>query len=169
MCSDPVLAKNAIERRDLLEPVYRRYNRRARVGSDPLQYAYRFSDPRDIEMAAFLSAALAYGRVQQIHRSLDRLFDLTGPSPYEFTAAFSASSRKKLAGFKHRFTTGQDIADLLELLSGVLGRHGSLQSFFIEGYDSRDETVLPALPYSGPARRTNDFLGGGRENHRRFC
>jgi len=145
MCSDSVSTKNAIELRDLLERVYRRYNRRACIESDPLQYAYRFSDARDIEIAAFLAAALAYGRVQQIHRSLERLFALTGPSPYEFTAAFAPSSRKKLAGFKHRFTTGQDIADLLELLSGVLGRHGSLQSFFLGGYDARDETVLPAL------------------------
>lgn len=131
--------------RELLERVYRRYNRSACIGSDPLQYAYRFSDARDMEIAAFLAAALAYGRVQQIHRSLDRLFSLIGPSPYEFTAGFSASSRRKLAGFKHRFTTGRDIADLLELLSGVLSRHGSLRSFFISGYDAQDETVLPAL------------------------
>lgn len=131
--------------KDTLERVYERYNHRAYIGSDPLQFAYRFSDPGDVEIAAFLAASLAYGRVEQIQRSLNDLFGRIGNSPCKFVADFSESGRHKLTGFKHRFTTGRDIADLLELLQMVLHDYGSLRSFFGEGYDPAHGTVLPAL------------------------
>ncbi|HEY5677339.1 MAG TPA: DUF2400 family protein, partial [Myxococcales bacterium] len=35
----------------------------ARVRGDPVELPHRYRDPRDVEVAALLSAALAYGRV----------------------------------------------------------------------------------------------------------
>ena len=90
----------------MLERVYARYNHRCLIGSDPLQFAYRFTDFRDIEIAAFLAAALAYGRVQQIERSVNDLLSRMGASPYEFVVGLAKSSRAKLAGFRHRFPSG---------------------------------------------------------------
>jgi hypothetical protein len=59
----------------LLENLYVRYNHRVFVPPDPLRFAYRYSDRRDVEIAAFLAAALAYGRVRQIERSLIHPFE----------------------------------------------------------------------------------------------
>lgn len=136
---------DAEELRTILERIYRRYNRRRFVGSDPLQFAYRYLDARDVEVVAFLAAVLAYGRVQQIHKSLEELFAVMGKSPHDFVAGFSARGRRRLSGFKHRFTRGDDVADLLQLLRDVLREHGSLQSFFLAGYESTHPNVLPAL------------------------
>jgi len=131
--------------KETLERVYERYNHRRCVGADPLQFAYRFADPRDVEIAAFLAAALAYGRVQQIERSLNDLFARMDGSPHEFVVNFSDAQRVRLDGFKHRFTTGETIADLLGLLRGVLHEHETLEAFFVTGCDPAEPNVLPAL------------------------
>ncbi len=131
--------------RDALERVYARYNRRQFIGSDPLQFAYRYSDRSDVEIVAFLAAALAYGRVRQIERSLTQLLDRMDDAPYEFTSRFNACSRARLRTFKHRFTTGDDLSDLLALFRQVLDEHGSLEAFFLRGYRDEHTTMLPAL------------------------
>ena len=134
-----------VQTRDVLERLYAKYNHRAFVPPDPLQFVYRFPERSDVEIAAFLASALAYGRVRQIERSLTQLFDRMNGAPYDFTMRLNGAGHAKLRGFKHRFTTGNDIADLLNLLRHVLDDHGDLESFFLLGYDEEHLTVLPAL------------------------
>lgn len=129
----------------VLEAVYKKYNHRDLIGDDPLRFIYQYSDPADMEIVGFLSSALAYGRVQQIGKSLTKLYDIMSPSPADFIAGFNKSRRKSLAGFKHRFNTGEDIADLCELLKKVLRKHQSLEKFFLLGYNESDKNIIPAL------------------------
>ncbi|MCJ7776969.1 MAG: TIGR02757 family protein [Sedimentisphaerales bacterium] len=129
----------------ILEGLYRRYNRRNLIKPDPLQFVYRYSGRQDREIVAFLAAALAYGRVQQIGKSLTDLLGRMGESPSEFVRDFDGRRRKKLSDFKHRFTTGEDISDLLGLFRGVLAENGSIEKCFLLGYSKTDESVLPAL------------------------
>jgi uncharacterized protein (TIGR02757 family) len=68
-----------------------------------------------------------------------------GDSPFEFVLNFNAQKRRKLKNFKHRFTSGGDISDLLELLKKVLNRYGSVEEFFIQGYNRDDKNIIPAL------------------------
>ena len=98
-----------------------------------------------MEIVAFLAAALAYGRVQQIEKSVAVLLDHMGTSPFEFTLNFDKKKRKKLENFKHRFTSGDDISDLLELFKKVFNRFGSIKKFFVQGYNSNDKNIIPAL------------------------
>jgi len=136
---DPPLLK------PLLEKLYARYNHRGFVPPDPLQFVYRYPDRRDMEIAAFLASALAYGRVRQIERSLTQLLDRMDNAPYRFTSRFAEAGRAKLRSFKHRFTTGDDLSDLLARFRQVFYEYGSLESFFALGYHREDATVLPAL------------------------
>lgn len=134
-----------VQIRDVLERLYGKYNHRTFIKPDPLQFVYRYSDPADMEIAGFLSAGLAYGRVQQIEKSLTELFGRMGESPYAFVKGFGKAERKRLQDFKHRFTTGQDISDLLNLLQSVLSEFGGIEEFFIQGYDAGDENIIAAL------------------------
>lgn len=143
--SPPAHAIAADMLRDVLDRVYAHYNHRRFIGPDPLQFAYRHSDRADVEIAAFLAAALAYGRVEQIERSLTQLFDRMDDAPYEFTSRFDSHRRARLRSFKHRFTTGDDLSDLLELFRRVLDNHGSLEALFLKGYHKEHANVLPAL------------------------
>jgi len=121
--------------KQIFEKLYGRYNHRDLIAPDPLQFVYQYNSPSDKEIVAFLSAALAYGRVEQIEKSLSNLFTRMGKSPYTFVKGFDKAKRERLNDFKHRFTTGGDIADLLALLKQVLKRYGSIQEFFIQGYN----------------------------------
>jgi len=131
--------------KDILESLYKSYNHFALIKPDPLQFVYRYSCPVDVEIAAFLASCLAYGRVRQIEKSLNCLFGLMGKSPHEFVKNFGNAERRKLQAFRHRFTSGDDICDLLMLLRRVLSSFGSIESFFLTGYSSGDESIIPAL------------------------
>lgn len=131
--------------KNVLEKLYGKYNRRSLIKPDPLQFVYRYSRRADMEVAAFLAASLAYGRVQQIEKSLTDLFGRMGNSPSEYVRNLDGKQRKELKGFKHRFTDGDNILDLLRLLQIVLNRFGSIEEFFVQGYESSDENIIPAL------------------------
>ena len=131
--------------RKILERLYRKYNRRELIPPDPLQFVYKYKNKKDREIAALLAASLAYGNVKQIENDLMRLFSIIGKSPYQFTISFDKAKRKKLKNFKHRFSSGSDIADLFEVLKIVLKKYGSIEDFFLEGYNRNDKNIIPAL------------------------
>jgi uncharacterized protein (TIGR02757 family) len=137
--------KRIAQIRNVLEKLYKRYTRRELISPDHLQFLYRYSDPADIEITAFLASALAYGRVQQIEKSLNNLLGRMGDSPSEFVINFDRNKRRTLKDFKHRFTTGDDISDLLTLLRTIISRHGSIEQYFALGYDPGERNIIPAL------------------------
>ena len=139
------LSVNEKKLKIILDSLYAKYNRRGQIPPDPLQFVYKYKTKADREIAGLLSATLAYGRVEQIENDLKDLFEKIGKSPYEFTINFNSAKRKTLDSFKHRFNTGRDISDLLELLKIVLKKHGNIEKFFATGYDSTDSNIIPAL------------------------
>ncbi len=129
-----------------LERLYQKYNHRSFIRTDPLQFVYHYSERADQEIAGFLAAALAYGAVRQIEKSVSRLFEFMGKSPSAFVRDFNPRKRtQQLRDFKHRFTTGDDLADLMGLLRVALEECGSLERYFARGYSTADATVIPAL------------------------
>jgi len=139
------VSKNTAQIKVVLEKLYERYNHRELISPDPLQFLYRYSDPADIEITAFLASALAYGRVQQIEKSLNNLLGRMGNSPSGFVINFDKDKRRTLKDFKHRFTAGDDISDLLALLKTAINRCGSIEKYFALGYNPGDRNIIPAL------------------------
>jgi len=131
--------------KNVLERLYEKYNHHSLIKPDPLQFVYEYHRKADMEIAAFLASALAYGRVGQIEKSLTDLFGRMGNSPFEYAQNFNAEQREKLKSFKHRFTTGDCLSDLLELLQVVLSRFGSIEELFMQGYRGGDKNIIPAL------------------------
>jgi len=133
------------ELHEVLEELYRKYNCFERIKPDPLQFVYRYTEPRDMEVAGFLAAALAYGRVRQIEQSVENLLKRMGRSPFEFVVNFTDSAGKKLTGFRHRFNTAGDICELLGILHGVLQQYGSIEAYFAQGLEPDHTNVIGAL------------------------
>jgi uncharacterized protein (TIGR02757 family) len=98
-----------------------------------------------MEVAGFLAAAFAYGRVRQIERSVDNLLSRMGRSPFEFVLDFNDSVRKKLVDFKHRFNTADDVCGLLSILRDILQQYGSIEASFLSQLKPDDENVINAL------------------------
>ena len=139
------MSKRPAKIENVLEKLYHKYSHPRFIEPDPLQFVYLYSQPKDMEVVAFLAAVLAYGRVLHIQKNLSRLFACMGNSPSEFVKNFDNHKRQKIHDFKHRFTTGNHLADLMELLRSVLSQYGSIENFFIQGYNADDENILPAL------------------------
>ena len=132
--------------RSELDALYTRYNRREYVHPDPMEVLYEYPAVRDREIVGLVASHLAYGRVAQILKSVHEALERMGPSP----AAFLESTPERqigaaFAGFKHRFTTGSDMAALLQGIRRVLRSHGSLNAAFCAGLSGEDDTVVPAL------------------------
>jgi len=119
--------------RELFEDLYARYNRREFVHPDPVGFLYRFENPRDREIAGLIAACLAYGRVGQIHASVDRVLDPM-PSPSRFLQNASPDTLLRTYGnFRHRFASGEDLACLLLGAKRILDQWGSLEACFASG------------------------------------
>ncbi len=131
--------------KNVLERLYEKYNHHSLIKPDPLQFVYKYRRKADMEIVAFLASALAYGRVSQIEKSLTDLFGRMGNSPFEYVQNFNAERREKLKSFKHRFTSGDCLSDLLELLQVVLSRFGSIEELFMRGVSGGDKNIVPAL------------------------
>jgi uncharacterized protein (TIGR02757 family) len=135
-----------IKMKTQLDNIYKKYNRKKYVSPDPLQFLYDYSDVRDREIVALIASSLAYGRVAQILKSVEKVLTEMGPSPYEFLAETKGRKLEKtFAGFKHRFTTGEDMVFMLSGIRSAVKEYGSLNECFVSGISRRDENVLPAL------------------------
>jgi len=72
------------ELKRLLDSLYTQFNKREFISNDPVQFPHGYSSGPDQEIAAFLAAAIAWGRRDLILKSAERMFALLGPSPYAF-------------------------------------------------------------------------------------
>ena len=131
--------------RAILEALYGKYNRRELVHPDPLEVLYGYDDPLDREIVGLVASSLAYGRVAQILKSVAVVLDRM-PSPAAFLRRASRRRlRSTFADFKHRFTTGVDLAGMLYGAKCVIERYGSLEACFLSALEPEHCTVLPAL------------------------
>ncbi|HET9234621.1 MAG TPA: TIGR02757 family protein [Candidatus Eisenbacteria bacterium] len=103
--------------------------------TDPIGAVRRFDDADDQEIAGFLAAGLAFGRVNIILPHLEDLWGRLDQEPARVVHDWTPSDRKRLRGFVHRWVSGSDLAHVLDALGRVRRRHGSLRSLFLEGYD----------------------------------
>lgn len=103
----------------------------ALMRGDPVELPHRYSDPRDVEVAALLCAALAYGRVDLFKPRLAALLERLGPSPAEVARNSSPEELlRRAAGFSYRMTGPRDVAALLRGAGAMLRAHGSLGRCF---------------------------------------
>jgi len=129
-----------------LERLYRKYNRRALVHPDPLEFLYGFEDLRDREVAGMVAASLAYGRVAQILKSVGAVLEVLGPNPAQ--SLLSVKPRilsESLCGFVHRFATGAKVCALLSGIRRVLERYDSIQACFLMHRRPKENSVVTAL------------------------
>ena len=68
----------------------------------------------------------------------------------------------RFAGFRHRFTTGEELALMLWGAKRIAERYGSLYACFTSGLKGSDDNVLPAL--STFVRAFNVMAPGGRSS-----
>ena len=128
-----------------LDRLYTEFNH-ADSAADPIQIVRRFSRTDDREIVGFIAAALAFGRVSSVLQSIERVLAVIGPAPAAYVRRFDPRrDGPAFAGIVHRLTRDADIVAMLWLLRQMLDRAGSVEGFFLEGYDAGADDVADAL------------------------
>lgn len=127
-----------------LDALYESFNYAESV-ADPVQIVRRYEIPADREIVGFCAAALAFGRVASVLQSIERLVAVLGPSPAAFVRNFEPRRHHdSIQPLVHRWIRGSDLVALLIILREML-RKGSIEAFFLEGYDSAAPDLSQAL------------------------
>ncbi len=130
--------------KERLEALYLRY-RGEYIHTDPIALVHEYDAPQDREVVGLIASCLAYGNVKQIQASVRKVLEVLGKNPARTVRnVMPAELSKALAGFKHRFNTGRDIACLLHFAQQVLHGYGSLGEFFRLGYRENEDDLGPA-------------------------
>ena len=117
------------------------------IRNDPVELPHRYRDPLDVEVAALLAAALAYGRVDLFKPRLTALLDALGDHPGHAARDLSLAQLRKRAGrFSYRMTGPDEVARLLAGAGALSRKHGSLGAAFAGFFRIADQpTVRTAL------------------------
>ena len=127
-----------------LEGMYYVYARRELVNPDPLYFLYSYNDLRDREIVGLIASSLAYGRVAQIMKSVERVLSCLGSHPRDFllkNKEFSVVPES----FKHRFTTAYDMNNLLANITNVLREYGNIELYVEECLKSSGGDIFSGM------------------------
>ncbi len=131
--------------RPALDRLYDAFNR-ADSATDPVHLVRRYADPADREVAGFLAAGLAFGRVASMLASIEGVLEPMGDSPAAYVHRFDPRrDGAALAALVHRWATGADLVALVWAVRQMLDRAGSIERFFLAGLQPDATDVGAAL------------------------
>jgi len=100
------------------------------IQSDPVSFMHAFTDTRDQLIAGFFAAIMAWGRRDIVLSKVSDLMDRMDYQPFEFIVHFDEDSAQKLAGFKHRTFTSDDVYWMIRILKNIHSNFGSFEAFW---------------------------------------
>jgi uncharacterized protein (TIGR02757 family) len=131
-----------------LDSIYLKYNKKAYVDPDPLLFLYNYPEKKDREIAGFIAACCAYGRVEMIMKVVDQILKKLQPSPFDY---LNHKTKKDITddfkGFKYRFAKDVHLVDLLWGIREIIKQFSSLENCFYTGWSPEDETVMHGLTF----------------------
>jgi uncharacterized protein (TIGR02757 family) len=143
--------------RSALEEHYRAFDH-VDSAADPVHLVRRYADPADREVVGFCAAALAFGRVASVLNSIEALLARLGPAPAAYVRAFDPGrDGRAFRGLVHRWTKAADLVALLWILRQMIGRSGSIEGFFLEGFEKGAADVGSALDSFSTRARAIDL------------
>lgn len=117
----------AAARAAALEAIYARWHRAEEIERDPILWARRYADPLDREVAGLIAALTAFGRIQQILDNVARAVAPMGEHPAQWLRHIGDRGlRAHCMGWRHRWATAEELAELMAAARGVAREWGSL-------------------------------------------
>lgn len=127
-----------------LEESYIRYNTPQFIENDPISIPHLFDKKEDIEIAAFITATIAWGNRKSIIANAEKIMKHMGYFPHEFIINGSNRDFEALGKFVHRTFNGTDLIFFLHSLQNIYTHHGGLETVFTEGYKN-NKSLFDAL------------------------
>ncbi|MEO0573645.1 MAG: TIGR02757 family protein [Bacteroidota bacterium] len=119
------------------------YENPAFLDSDPIQIPHRFSKKEDIEIAAFLTATIAWGNRKSIINNARQLMALLDNAPHDFIISHKNEDLIPLERFVHRTFNGEDLKVFVKGLQHIYVNHSGLEQVFTRFQG--DYTLQPAI------------------------
>lgn len=136
----------------LLREWAREYNTTSFIKDDPVQFPHRFTEKRDIEISAFLTAWISYGRRAHILQKAEELHRLMGDSPY----AFIRSGETTFAPLRNRTVVRRDTFYRFYTYSDLHLICCRLKDIY-DTYDSLED-AMAAVPCEDPILRIRQLF-----------
>lgn len=116
--------------KQFLEEKVQLYNRPEFIETDPISIPHLFSEKKDIEIAGFLAATIAWGNRKMILRNANRMMSLLDNSPYDFIINHTESDLEVMQGFVHRTFNSTDLIYFIRALRYLYSEKGGLEEIF---------------------------------------
>lgn len=122
----------------------RKYETADFLTKDPSQFMHRFSDVRNQEAVAFISANLAFGRREQILSHVQAILGAAGNSPVSWILSenykdfFHSESESELKKSFYRMYTNQDMILFFDGLKRIFESEKTAGEFFKKKWESKN-------------------------------
>ncbi len=137
--------QNKFQIKKILDKYYKKYNNPDFIINDPISIPHRYSLKQDIEITAFWTAVIAWGRRNMIINNATKLFELMDNAPYDFIINHEEKDREIFLDFKHRTFQPVDTLYFLEFLQWYYRRNESLEKAFSIHLKKEHKTIKNAL------------------------
>jgi len=134
---------NQSDLKEFLDRKVIQYNNPKFIESDPIQVPHQFSKKEDIEIAAFLTATIAWGKRKMIVKNAHKMMALLGNSPYDFVLNHKDYQLEELEHFVHRTFNSIDFIYFIKALQHIYKQHKGLETIF-SSYANAD-SLQPAI------------------------
>lgn len=155
MPGSPPLRKRSLQSLLELKPYLDEINTQVEqpgyIHKDPVQFLHAFSDKKDIEIAGFFAATMAWGRRDIVISKVDELLKIFDYRPYNYIMNYRQFDFSDLNGFKHRTFKPIDIHGLILGLQVIYSQYNDFEAFW-------------AHSHSMAKRQNRHFLALFREN-----
>ncbi len=131
--------------KEILEKYYLKYNTPEFILNDPISIPHSYTNKQDIEITAFWTSVIGWGRRAMIIQNAKKLFKLMDNAPYDFIVNHEEKDRKKFLDFKHRTFQPTDTLYFLEFLQWYYTNNESLEQAFSRHIDENSDNIKEAL------------------------
>lgn len=125
---DPVFLTDEVK--DFLNKKVIQYNCPDFVEHDPVSIPHRYDSKEDIEISAFLTATISWGKRTMILKNADKMMNILGNSPHDFIMSYKDSQQRLLDGFVHRTFNAIDFDFFIRGLQNIYANHGGMEKVF---------------------------------------
>ncbi len=125
-----MLSPSLLQIKSIFDEIIERVNDLSFIEDDPISIPHSYTKLQDIEISAFFSAALAWGKRKTIINKAKELMSLMDNEPYEFIVNHKPTDLKSFLHFKHRTFQNTDLLYFVAFLQYYYQHNESLESAF---------------------------------------
>ncbi len=130
-----------IQTRTLLNQKVEQYNNLVFIESDPISIPHMFRKKEDIEISAFLTSILSWGRRTAIIKSGKQLMSLMDNSPYDFLMNSGEIEFKRFGDFVYRTFNSDDCLFLITSLRDIYLYQNGLEAIANKAFNENNSII----------------------------